>query len=33
LVSRLEDIDPEAFYAYINGEAKDAEGKVIVSSE
>lgn len=32
-VSRLEDIDPEAFYAYINGEAKDAEGKVIVSSE
>lgn len=33
LVSRLEDIDPEAFYAYISGEAKDAEGKVIVSSE
>ena len=33
LVSKLEDIDPEAFYAYINGEAKDAEGKVIVSSE
>ena len=33
LVSRLEDIDPEAFYAYINGEAKDAEGKVIVSSD
>lgn len=33
LISRLEDIDPEAFYAYINGEAKDAEGKVIVSSE
>lgn len=32
-VSKLEDIDPEAFYAYINGEAKDAEGKVIVSSE
>ena len=32
-VSKLEDIDPEAFYAYISGEAKDAEGKVIVSSE
>ena len=31
-VSKLEDIDPEAFYAYISGEAKDAEGKVIVSS-
>lgn len=32
-VSKLEDIDPEAFYAYISGEARDAEGKVIVSSE
>lgn len=32
-ISKLEDIDPEAFYAYINGEAKDAEGNVIVSSE
>lgn len=33
LISNIEDINPEAFYAYINGEAKDDKGNVIVSSE
>lgn len=33
LVSRPEDVNPDAFYEYIVGQAKDAEGNVIVSSE
>ncbi len=33
LVSRPEDVNPDAFYEYIVGQAKDSKGKIVTSSE
>ena len=33
LVSRPEDIDPDAFYEYIVGQAKDSKGSIVTTSE